>query len=570
MPILTRISLVFLFFTFSAHAQTAVDSQDWIIRNQQNKLEEERRNQELEAITKDHERKKSEEKKEKEIEVFGKTDKCLPITEIRLSGAESLSKYRQKRLTADFISKCLEPQILSEIINKIKKYYHDSGYITTQVTLPKQNLQSGILELKIIEGKIEKVSYGKDGLSEKMQKFTAFGNIEGETLNVTEINQGIYQMNRLSSNRASMKIEPGSKEGQSKILIENKKKFPAQFTLGKDNLGNKFTGVQRTNFSSSFDNLLSLNDNINLGYTSNTHDNNTFKDLQSLNASASIPFKNNTISYSFSRSEFKGTNQGNSGLLVTRGYSQQSQFGLERVLINKTNLRISANSSLTAKSAGSHQVGESLSNSQRRLTIMNLGFAVSYFFANNTNIYFKPTYVKSLRLLNATKDTNKSSYKAQFEAIKLYAAISKKINIPQIKKNVTLSTEINGQISNRTLYGSEQFSVGGYYSVRGFRENYISADSGYYFRNKIGFSPGYNLTFEPFYDYGYATYRNSNNGASGRLSGAGLKTIFAHQYFNASLTYSKVLSKSKLSLVPATSGTKENHMVYFELGVTCC
>jgi hemolysin activation/secretion protein len=49
---------------------------------------------------------------------------------------------------------------------------------------------------------------------------------------------------------------------------------------------------------------------------------------------------------------------------------------------------------------------------------------------------------------------------------------------------------MDSQISKDTLFGSEQFSVGGYYSVRGFRENYISGDHGYYFRNKANFNLG--------------------------------------------------------------------------------
>lgn len=567
---LIKLVFVFLFFSFVAQAQNAPESQEWIIRNQQNKLEEEARNREMEAIKKDHESKKLEEKKAQEISAFGKTEKCLPINQIKLSGAESLSSYRQKKLTDDFIGKCLEPKILTEIITKITKYYHDSGYITSQVTLPKQNLQSGILELKIIEGKIEKISYNKDRFIEKTQQFTAFGNIEGETLDVDEINQGIYQMNRLQSNRATMKIEPGSKEGQSKILIENKRKFPAQFTIGKDNLGNKFTGVQRTNLSSNFDNLLFLNDNVNLSYTTNTHDDNSDKDLKSFGSGISIPFKKNTFSYNFFRSEFKNVDQGKAQNLVTRGASQQSKFALDRVLFNKGNLRISGNSSLTKKSSVTHYSDAKLNNLDRDLTILNLGFSTSYFFANNTSIYFKPTYVKGLKLLDATQNSNDSKYKAQFDAIKFYAVLSKKFAIPKINKNITFSSEMDSQISKDTLYGSEQFAIGGYYSVRGFRENYISADSGYYFRNKVSFSPGYNLTFEPFYDYGYATYRNTNNGASGRLSGAGIKGIFSHQNFNASLTYSKVLSKSKLALVSSPSGVNEDQMVYFELSASCC
>ena len=74
----------------------------------------------------------------------------------------------------------------------------------------------------------------------------------------------------------------------------------------------------------------------------------------------------------------------------------------------------------------------------------------------------------------------------------------------------------------------------------------------------------YKFSMEPFYDYGYV--KTKYNGDSGRLSGAGLKTIFASKYFDASLTYSWGLQKSSL----ITSTDKENKMFYFELSAKCC
>ena len=146
---------------------------------------------------------------------------------------------------------------------------------------------------------------------------------------------------------------------------------------------------------------------------------------------------------------------------------------------------------------------------------------------------------------------------------------------------------MDSQYSKQTLFGTEQFSVGGYYSVRGFRENYIVGDSGYYFRNKANFNIGAlvapftknsegiigknlvhlnKFSVEPFYDYGYVKNKYVSNGADGRLAGAGVKTLFNSRYFNASLTYSWATDHSRL----ITSTTKENKLIYFEISTTCC
>ncbi len=569
-------------------SQNVQNQQDWITRQQQNTQEDEKRNAEFDSIKKEHEFKKKEgEIKKSQPLVTGKITKCVLITEIHLLDANSLSNFRKKRIVAPFLGKCMEAETLANIIKSVNDYYQSKNYITTQVKAPKQNLQSGIFKLQIIEGKVEKISFGKDRLIEKMQKFTAFGNVQNDVLKIDEINQGIYQINRLQSNQALIKIEPGSEIGQSIIRIDNNKKFPAKFTIGKDNLGNKFTGLQRTNFSSNFDNLLFLNDNLNLNYSTNLHDENQIKDIKSFSSSFSIPFKYNTFSYDFSRSEFKGQNAGQNASSTLTGFSQSNKFTFDRVLLNQTNLRFSANVSLTEKSSASYLNGDKITTSERKLSILNFGFAASSYINSTTNIYFNPSYSKGLKILNAKKDLSdiyNITPKAQFDVFKLYANFSKKFTLPKINAPATFVSEFSSQYAKQTLFGSEQFSVGGYYSVRGFRENYINGDSGYYLRNKINFNIGSLITpesseffskslvhlnkffVEPFYDYGYVKNKYVDFGADGSLAGAGLKTIFSSRYFDASLTYSWATKHSRL----VTSATKENKLVYFEITASCC
>lgn len=598
-PFLLKSLLLTLFFAAifnqQVYAQSAeksiIDQQNWIIRQQQNILEDKKRDAEFKAIKKERQRqKKQEEESRKSNQINGKMPVCVLIKEIRLNNANLLSSYRKKQLTSPFLGSCMESATLSAIIKAINDYYQNQGYITTQVLVPQQNLQSGIFELQIIEGKLDKITFGKDRFIEKMQKFTAFGFSEDEPLNIKDINQGMYQINRLQSNQGVMKIEPGLQSGDSDVKIENSQKFPVKFTIGKDTLGNDFTGLQRTNFSSNFDNLLFLNDNLNLNYSENLHDKNSAKDSRSFSSSFSIPFKYNTLTYDFSHSDFKGQKTLDYNLSTLTGLSQSFKFTIDRVLINESKLRVSSFASIANKSSNSFSNGVKQIESDLKLSILNLGFTTSYYFNDNSSIYLNPSYSKGLKVLNAKKDRNnilKTVPRAQFDAFKIYANFSKKFTLPKINAPATFVSEASGQYSKQTLYGPEQFSVGGYYSVRGFRENYINGDLGYYFRNKINFNLGSiiapllhieqgfvsknlihlnKISFEPFYDYGYVKNNYIDNGAGGRLSGAGLKTIFNSQFFNASVTYSKGIGRSQLIRSPI----KEDKILYFELSASCC
>ena len=536
---LTKSKFIFLilifvaasFFSNPSKAQTNqefINQQDWITRQQQNQLEEQRRIKEEETIEKERKRKKKEEEKQKQIPISGKPAECFPIKSITLTGVDSLSKKQQKKLTSGFVGKCAEAKTLVELISAIQNFYNEKGFVTAKVNVPKQNIQSGQLELKILEGKIDEVIVGNNHFTDKMQEFTAFGFLEGDTLNLEDINQGIYQMNRLPSNSATMKIEPSNIEGEAKVYIANQKKFPARATVGYDNLGNDFTGVKRSNFSGSFDNLLFLNDSTNFSYSTNLNDDSQKKEIRSFSSGISIPFGYNTFSYDYSRSEFKGTTTGATNSIILNGYSDRNNFTLDRVLFNAGNLRIAGNTSITAKESASYLNGSKIETSERKLTIGNAGFTISNYFKNGLNLYLKPSYSRGLKLLNAKQDDQGLAAdipRAQFQLIKLYASLSKRFIIPKLEAPILLSTEMDSQISKNTLFGSEQFSVGGYYSVRGFRENYLTGDSGYYFRNKANFNIGSlilplinkeNLGYlthlnkfklEPFYDYGHAQTR---------------------------------------------------------------
>lgn len=578
------VAVILLTVPLVARAQQVpdiVNQQDWITRQMQKKIEDNRRARQQEASDKEKNNKEKEVEAEQQDAGSAKPEECFPIKTIHLAGANSISKGQQKKLIEPFIGKCAETKVLAEIISTIQTYYKDQGYAVAQVSFPEQNIQTGNIEVKVSEGTIGKIVLNEDKITDKMQKFMAFGNIEGDTLNMDDLNQGLYQMNRLPSNNASIKIYSSENEGESKISITNEKSFPANATIGYDNLGNDYTGVNRTSFSSEIDNLLFLNDALNLSYTANLNNNRDIKDNKSFTSDFSIPFGYYTFTYDYARSDFLRVE----ALDTITGYTNSNNITIDRVLFTKDDLKISGNTSFNKKSSASYLNQHKIAISERELSIASIEFAISNSFKNGTGLYVKPTYSKGLKILDAEKDSENLSSnfpKAQFERFKLYATISKKFTIPNLDTPVELATEMDSQYSKDMLFGSEQFSVGGYYSVRGFRDTYLTGNSGYYFRNTANVNvgslilplinkenPGYltNLNkfkIEPFYDYGHV--RVQANDTSGRLSGAGVKTIFESDYFNASLTYSVVTSRSQL----LNQNDKENRIVYFEISAACC
>lgn len=574
----------FLCICFSVNAQEIINQQDWITRNQQYKIEQFERQNELDSFQKKRKLQVKEKQKsrvlDQQIQAIGK---CFQIQQIELIGATKIVSMQRQNLIKDYIGQCFDGQILSDLVKKVTNFYQDRGYVSTQILVPKQNINAGILQLKILEGKISKIIFDGDGYGATLKKITAFGHIEGDILDLDDINQGVYQINRLSSNNAIVKIQPADAVGYSNIMIENNTTSPMSLDISYDNSGNEFTGVRKTGLNFAYDNLLSLNDNIHLSLSQNLDDDNKEKDLKSFSAAISVPYREYTLSYSFFRSDYLGTIENLNSKSKLTGYSTQQSTTIDRLLLAKGNHRLMAHLNLTTKKSASYVEYDKQENSQRKLTIANFALSLSSYFDNGVTLYVKPSISKGLKILNAKQDeigSNADIPRSQYQAFKLYVSISKNMVIPKLQIPVVISSEMSGQVSQHVLFGSEQFSVGGYYSVRGSRENYVTGDHGYYLRNQARFNLAQvamafvqkddnvkwlthlsKMTFEPFYDYGQT--QNSAFQGHGKMGALGFKTSYRSKNITASLTHGWIVQNSVAARL--SSPTRENKMIFFEL-----
>lgn len=76
------------------------------------------------------------------------------------------------------------------------------GYITTQVSVPDQDLTSGTLVLNIHPGRIERVRFTKTVAWGTWRNAFPFG--EGDILNVRSLEQGLEQMKRVGNQDITM------------------------------------------------------------------------------------------------------------------------------------------------------------------------------------------------------------------------------------------------------------------------------------------------------------------------------------------------------------------------------
>jgi len=458
---------------------------------------------------------------------------CREIREIVISGAPNLSDTVREQITRTFVGRCLGVNEIEQILAEVTQYYIKRGLITTRAYLPQQDLSSGTLKILVLEGVVGKIII-EDGGRHSIAG-NAFPSSAGDILNLRALEQGIDQVNKLSSNKARLDIQPGEKPGESVVVIHNTPGVPFHASLSADNHGSKSTGKNQVGVTLIADRLLGL-DELLLFTHRRSQPNDLARQFSGSNSlSLAVPFGFNTLSLSFSNSKYVSTLHTPSGLdLKSNGTSSSKSLGLDRVLYRDQTTRWSLAGALVAKSSKNFLAEQFLSVSSRDLTTLDIDTSLTTFVLGGTAT-LGLGYSNGLRLAGALEDPDglpESAPRAQFRKYKYSFHFARPFQLGGT--HFTVSSSYTGQHALTTLYGSEQIGVGGNSSVRGFVNNSLSGDDGYYIRNEISAHPNlsigdHRLPLRIFAGIDVGSVRSRAAGVpGGRLTGMaiGISTAF--------------------------------------------
>ena len=454
--------------------------------------------------------------------VIPESDVCFNIDKIIFNGTENMLIDDAAALKRPWLGKCLSLKDIDSLRNSIDKFYIESGWIMARAYLqPEQNIKSGTLVFQVLEGKLNDIKLNFDRTGERMQISTAFPSMIDETIFIRDVEQGLDQINRLLSNRASMTMEPvKNKPGYTDILIKNIRYNPYRLSLGYDNQGSRSTGDKRAVLTVDTDNLFSLNDNLFINVTESL-ESHTERSSSSYSVNLSIPYGYWLYTLSLNHSRYKSTNSSDNTVFVTRGNSDNSSLRASRVIHRDKSSKTTLALALNLKDTRTFLEDVKLGTSSRRLTVADIQFL---HVARESVVVWTAqlTYSRGLDAFGALLDdplTGDGTPKAQFEKLDWNLSLSMPFDIAD--NRFSYQSGLSGQLSRDPLFGSEQIAIGDLYSIRGFRDSPASGDSGGYLRNDIFWHPQFKnaylraLRFSLGLDVGYVSVRNNNINNSG-------------------------------------------------------
>lgn len=148
----------------------------------------------------------------------------------------------------------------------LEKAYHDGGYLTVFVDIPEQDVQNGVVRLKVTEGRVERLRVSGS-------RYYSLGRIKSKTADLEEgavpyfpeVQKQIASVNRGSDRRVTPVLRPGRTPGKVEVELKVDDKLPLHGSVEINDRYSANTTRTRINASLRYDNLWQREHSLSLG-----------------------------------------------------------------------------------------------------------------------------------------------------------------------------------------------------------------------------------------------------------------------------------------------------------------
>ncbi|SLM63257.1 ShlB/FhaC/HecB family hemolysin secretion/activation protein [Dickeya aquatica] len=406
---------------------------------------------------------------------------CFPLHRIHFHHSTLLDAGDRARLSAPYVGQCVQLAQINQLVHDVSNWYIERGYVTSRAFLREQDLSGGELQLEILEGRVEAITVNQAtaGLTR-----AAFAGMEGQVLNLRDIEQGMEQMNRLPSQQVTVEIAPGREAGYSRVNLTRAVRGPVSGSVTLDNSGQRSTGVWQLSGSLVVDNVLGVADQwfVSPGHSSRFA---SSHDARSVQAGMTVPWGYWTLGYSYSQSHYRNIFINRDYPWDSAGRSDTHRLSLSRVVYRNARMKTALSATVSRRSSR-HTLNGTVLPSGRQFSSVSLGLGHSQTLWGGLAT-FNPGYSRGVRWLGGETDAGREAGapRAAFNKWTLSASYAH-----PLADGVGYLGSLYGQYAADRLYGVEQLTLGGESSVRGIRSQYTAGNRGLYWRNEMTWQAG--------------------------------------------------------------------------------
>ena len=387
-------------------------------------------------------------------------------------------KHEQKHVTVSDIT---------NIRNAFQRKLLDKGYVTSQVYIPEQNLNAGTLQFMVMPGRVEDIRYSASSAHGPWR--TAFPVRPGDILNIRDVEQGLEQMKRVSSQSVTMKLLLGTSVGTSIIELTIKQDKPVHGSISIDNSGLESTGVYQGSFTSSFDQVFRANDTFTMSLSGDLSGAGSIKGTRAASLNYVIPHGKDTFSLSFSKSRYHQTIQSNPYDFTYSGKSTTMKAKWNHVWSRTQREKRAFDISISTRH--NHRFINDMEIPVQALRTTSMEFGISNRkYIGNATLYSRLGFQWGIGALGAQPE-HKASVSMGGPTSRYHMwLVDVDYRKPFIMghRPASFTSSFHGQWvqGGKRVYSVDTINIGNRYSIYGFDGEYtLMGDSGWYVRNEV-------------------------------------------------------------------------------------
>ncbi|KAB8310475.1 ShlB/FhaC/HecB family hemolysin secretion/activation protein [Erwinia endophytica] len=380
--------------------------------------------------------------------------------------------------------KCLGVKGIKLLADVMQNEIIRLGYITTRINMPEQNLNSRELHFNIVAGKIGKIKLEEGGANYINLK-TTLPLDEGDLLNLSDLEQGSFNLQRVPGSKVKINLVPGAEKGESDILIHREQDKFWQVGAWVNDAGSKTSGRYQAGAALYLNNITSLSDTF---YVSMGHDIDTrHKPEGNSNWSIgySIPWGYWWMDLYASHSRYKQRVQATWSDWMLNNKNEYYSLQLNRQLSNTIHQRTTAGLQIFDVRSRYYYENVELNSMHKHSTGWKAILNHQHYF-NNAVVSGSLSYQKKMPWFNSASTLEQQQKVIDSAGRIITLNLQASMNFNLFNQTLNYSPYFMLQLSPDLLSTLDAFVMGNRWTVRGFDgESNLQENQGWYWRNNI-------------------------------------------------------------------------------------
>lgn len=424
-----------------------------------------------------------------------------------------------------------------DIVEKINALYNEKGYVTCRAFLPPQTITEGTVKLLLVEGRTGTATVSGNKYTKAKYITNRLHLAPGEIANVKQLNKDLLLFNATNPTQLRIMMKAGAEPGTTDYEITAYEPKRDTWTVFEDNAGSYTSGEYRTGLFFNTKSLSGNCDALSLGtvYSQGTKAANAMY-------SRSLGRSGTKMNLLYSTNAVKVVKGGFEDMI--KGHANSYAIGfVQPVLVNETT-RSEVSLDYNCQNSKTDWLTPRINMVDDKVQDVTLGYSLTNYGASHV-FYQKHSYVRGYSKQEADMGTGSEPSNKHFGFYKFNGLYQKLYQAGQMW-NLRADAQWSGSDG---MVSSRQFYMGGMYSVRGYKENFLGGDSGFTFSAEYAVPViNKNTSAFTFFDYGHVYGNGQSDDQHHILSsvGLGLRSTI-NQYISASLTLGIPLQREFVS-----------------------